>query len=68
MSENIDNMQEAIRQINICNKAVRLYEAAKIIVDDDVEITIPEAKIALLKAKFAAARTACKNALNSITA
>jgi len=66
MSDNIDNMQEAIKQINICNRCVRAYEDTKIIIAEE-EIEIPDEIITALKQRFVAARTACKNALNAVS-
>ena len=67
MSENIENIQEAIKQINICNQCVRQYEATKIMLGGGVEIDIPAAIISQLKQKFVAARSECKAALDAIT-
>ena len=68
MSDNINKMQEAINAINICNRCVDLYEAGKEALAAGIEMDIPAEKVTELKQAFAAARTACKAALDAITA
>jgi hypothetical protein len=65
---NLEYLQEAIHHINKLNKIVRQYEAAVIRFEDGSDSPIDPAKITELKAAGAAHRTACIDALNSISA
>ena len=67
MSANIENIEKAIAAINICNKCARQYDEGFVVLADGTEAPLSAPQITALKQAFAAARSACKAALDAIT-
>jgi len=68
MSENMEAILEAFRQLTICKNCLIVFEATVIENNDGIDVQLNATQINQLKQDFAAARTECKTQLDSVSA
>ena len=66
--DNIEIIQQVVRNVHKMKRIVMQYEAAKVVLESGTELEIPTGSITALKQAFATLRTETKDLLDDITA
>ena len=68
MSENMEALQEAQRQLQIMKRCVLVFEATVIENEDGINVQLTEPQISQLVQDFVEARAECKAQMDSVSA